>query len=73
MIKGMRKNPLLAVAARVHARLHAAGRERGDIVGWALIAVMTLLVVGAIWAFLGEELEELVRDALDEAKGSYTG
>jgi len=72
MIKGM-KNPLLAVVARAHARLHTAGRERGDVVGWALIAVMTLLVVGAIWAFLGQELQTLVRDALDEAKNSYRG
>lgn len=67
-------NKTLAVAAWVHTRVLAAGRrERGDLVGWALIAVMSLIVVGALFAFLGPQLNSLLQEALAKARGSYNG
>jgi hypothetical protein len=68
------KNKSLAVAAWAHTRLVAVGRrERGDVVGWALIAVMSLIVVGALFAFLGPQLRDLLESALNQARNSYNG
>lgn len=67
-------NKSLAAAAWVHTRLLTAGRrERGDLVGWALIAVMSLIVVGALFAFLGPQLRNLLEQALNQARNSYNG
>jgi hypothetical protein len=73
MMKTM-KNTTLAVAAWAHTRVLAAGRrERGDVVGWVLIAVMSLVVVGALFAFLGPQLRTLLEQALNQARNSYNG
>jgi hypothetical protein len=43
--------------------------ERGDVPGWVLITVMTAGLVGALWAFAGQRLEQLLRDALNSVGG----
>jgi hypothetical protein len=66
----MKGNPMLALAARVRARVLSTGSERGDLVGWILIAVMTLGLIAALWAFLGPQLTQLLQDALDRASSA---
>lgn len=63
-------NPMLALAARVQARVLSRGRERGDLVGWILIAVMTLGLIAALWAFLGPQLTQLLQNALNRASNA---
>ncbi|MGL5824536.1 MAG: hypothetical protein ACRCYU_06835 [Nocardioides sp.] len=43
--------------------------ERGDVPGWVLITVMTAGLVGALWAFAGQRLEQLLSDALSSVGG----
>ena len=38
--------------------------ERGDVPGWVMITVMTVAIVGAIWAVADEQLTEMLRTAL---------
>jgi hypothetical protein len=57
-------------AARLHARAITRGRERGDLVGWILITVMTAGLIAVLWAFLGPQLEQLLRQAIMRARGS---
>ncbi|WP_115851018.1 hypothetical protein [Thermasporomyces composti] len=59
-----------AVAAWLQARLMTGGRERGDMVGWVLITVMTAALVAVLWAVLGPQLRQLLEDALNRARGS---
>lgn len=67
----MKGSPMHALAARVHARLAtAADRERGDIVGWVMIAVMTLGLVAAIWIWLGPQLQQLIQNAFTSASNA---
>ncbi|MEQ4205311.1 hypothetical protein ABN028_11975 [Actinopolymorpha sp. B17G11] len=61
---------LRTLAARLHARVVTRGRERGDLVGWILITVMTAGLIAVLWAFLGPELEQLLRQAIMRARGS---
>lgn len=63
----------LAVAAWLQARMMTGGRERGDMVGWILITVMTAALVAVLWAFLGPQLQQLLQDALNRARGSVPG
>lgn len=73
MMKNM-TNKTMAVAAWMHGRVLTAGsRDRGDLVAWALIAVMSLIVVGALFAFLGPQLTSLLQEAVAKARGSYSG
>jgi hypothetical protein len=60
----------LAVVARLHARVITRGNERGDLVGWLLITVMTAGLIAVLWAFLGPQLEQLLRQAIMRARGS---
>jgi hypothetical protein len=60
----------LVVLGWLHTRATGRGRERGDLVGWILITVMTAALVAVLWAFLGDELQQLLRDALNRARGS---
>jgi hypothetical protein len=61
------------VLAWLHARMTTHGRERGDLVGWILITVMTAALVAVLWAFLGDELQQLLVDAIARARGSIPG
>lgn len=38
--------------------------ERGDVPGWVMITVMTVAVVGGIWAIADEQLTKMLKDAL---------
>ena len=64
---------LTDVVARLHARLLTGGRDRGDMVGWILITVMTAALIAVLWAVLGPQLQQLLQDALNKAKGSVPG
>lgn len=59
--------------AWLHARAARRGREQGDLVGWILITVMTAALVAVLWAFLGPQLQQLLTDALNKARGSIPG
>ena len=39
--------------------------ERGDVPGWVMITVMTVAIVGAIWAVADDQLTAMLRAALD--------
>ena len=41
-----------------------ARSERGDVPGWVLITVMTAGLVVAIWKLAGDQLANMLRDAL---------
>ena len=38
--------------------------ERGDVPGWVMVTVMTVAIVGLIWAIADEELTRMLRTAL---------
>ncbi len=61
---------MLGVMAWFHARLTTGGRERGDLVGWILITVMTAALVAVLWAFLGPQLQQMLQEAIARARGS---
>jgi hypothetical protein len=42
-----------------------ARAERGDVPGWVLITVMTAGLVVALWAVAGEQLGNMLEDALN--------
>ncbi|MFD2082005.1 hypothetical protein SAMN05421678_101329 [Actinopolymorpha cephalotaxi] len=67
------KEQLAVVLVRLHARLLTGGRERGDLVGFALITVMTAALVAVLWAFLGPQLQSMLQDAINKARGSIPG
>lgn len=55
----------LRLAAAVQARVWALSRkERGDMPGWVLIAVMTAGLVAIIYGVAQGPIRELVREAL---------
>lgn len=62
-----------AALVRMHARLLAGGRDRGDMVGWILITVMTAALIAVLWAILGPQLQSMLQDALNKARGSVPG
>ncbi|MGW5361592.1 hypothetical protein [Actinopolymorpha pittospori] len=64
---------LSEVVARLHVRLLTGGRDRGDMVGWILITVMTAALIAVLWAVLGPQLQDLLEEALNKAKGSVPG
>jgi hypothetical protein len=54
----------------LHRASHRMGRrDRGDVPGWVLITVMTVALVGLIWAVAREQILELFKNALNKAKG----
>jgi hypothetical protein len=62
-----------AALVRMHARLLTGGRDRGDMVGWILITVMTAALIAVLWAILGPQLQSMLQDALNKARGSVPG
>ena len=42
--------------------------ERGDVPGWVLITVMTAGLVAALWAVAGDQLSQMLSDALSSVK-----
>ena len=38
--------------------------ERGDVPGWVMITVMTVAIVGGIWAGADDQLTPMLKDAL---------
>jgi hypothetical protein len=46
-------------------RPRPARAERGDVPGWVLITVMTAGLVVALWAVAGEQLGNMLEDALN--------
>jgi hypothetical protein len=70
MTQTTKGSPMHALVARIQARVLSAGRERGDMVGWILIAVMTLGLIAVLWAFLGPQLQTLLENALDRASSA---
>ena len=47
----------------------AAKRDRGDVPGWVLIAVMTAGLVTVLWAVAGPRLTSMLEQALDSVVG----
>lgn len=39
--------------------------ERGDVPGWVMITVMTVAIVGGIWAVAEDQLTQMLKDALN--------
>ena len=52
---------------RLYGFVTVPGRrdERGDVPGWVMITVMTVAVVGAIWAVADDQLTRMLKDALN--------
>ncbi|MGI8646547.1 MAG: hypothetical protein ACR2JD_09550 [Nocardioides sp.] len=51
---------------RLYALVTVADRrdERGDVPGWVMITVMTVAIVGGIWAVADEQLTSMLKAAL---------
>jgi hypothetical protein len=64
---------LLVAFVWLHTRVARRGRERGDLVGWILITVMTAALVAVLWQFLGGQLQQLLQSAINRARGSIPG
>ena len=52
---------------RLDERRHDKRRldERGDVPGWVMITVMTVAIVGAIWAVADDQLTAMLTTALN--------
>jgi hypothetical protein len=51
------------------SRLQVEAREeRGDIPGWVLVTLMTAGIVAVIWGLAQEQLQEILRQALDNVQ-----
>ncbi|MEV5966631.1 hypothetical protein AB0L70_32985 [Kribbella sp. NPDC051952] len=46
-------------------RPRPARKERGDVPGWVLITVMTAGLVVLIWGVAGDQLQRMLKTALD--------
>ena len=58
------------ICAVVLLRLAGARRdERGDVPGWVLITVMTAGLVAALWAIAGNQLSQMLTEALTSVQG----
>jgi hypothetical protein len=44
-------------------------RERGDVPGWVLVTIMTAGLVTAIWVVAKDQLETILKNALQSVKG----
>ena len=42
--------------------------ERGDVPGWVLVTVMTAGLVMAIWGLADDQLQQMLKDALNSVK-----
>lgn len=61
--------PVVDLLLRIHIRVTAGNRERGDVPGWVLITLMTAGLVTALWLVAGPKLQDLLTNALDSVKG----
>ncbi len=61
---------VVALVARLHSRVLAAQDEpdRGDIPGWVLITIMTAGLVTLVWGVANNQLESILRNALNSVK-----
>jgi hypothetical protein len=50
--------------ARLAARLAGHGRDRGDVPGWVLVAVMTAGLVTALWLVADDQLTAVLQRAI---------
>jgi hypothetical protein len=50
------------------ATVGRARDERGDVPGWVLVTVMTAGLVMAIWGVAQEQLQQMLRDALNQVR-----
>jgi hypothetical protein len=57
---------IAATLLRLYALVSAPARrdERGDVPGWVMITVMTVAIVGGIWAVADDQLTQMLKDAL---------
>lgn len=53
-----------------YVRIHAGGRDRGDVPGWVLITLMTAGLVAVLWGAAGTKLGNLLNNALDSVSPS---
>ena len=42
--------------------------EKGDVPGWVLVTVMTAGLVMALWGVAREQLQQMLRDALNQVR-----
>ncbi|MEZ5117111.1 MAG: hypothetical protein R2737_12675 [Candidatus Nanopelagicales bacterium] len=59
--------PIRTLAHRIAARLATLphqGRDRGDVPGWVLVAVMTAGLVTALWLVADDQLTAILNRAL---------
>lgn len=58
------------IAVRLYARLLVRGVDsnRGDVPGWVLITIMTAGLVTLIWGVANEQLQDILRNALNSVK-----
>lgn len=61
--------PVALGRARPRRNGSAAQRDRGDVPGWVLIAVMTAGLVTVLWAVAGPRLTSMLEQALDSVVG----
>ncbi len=54
---------------RLHARMAAAGRDRGDVPGWVLVTIMTAGLVTALWVVADDQLKRILESALSGVTG----
>ncbi len=60
---------LLALPARLHARV-SAERERGDIPGWVMIAIMSAAVVVVLIPLVGSKIASVFTDAVNNVSNT---
>jgi hypothetical protein len=60
---------LFRLHIRLHARLAAAGRDRGDVPGWVLVTIMTAGLVTALWVVADDQLKRILENALSGVTG----
>lgn len=57
-------DPLSRARARLDRRLGAHARDRGDVPGWVLVAVMTAGLVTALWLVADDQLTAVLQRAI---------
>jgi hypothetical protein len=60
---------LVRPLGRHHARVRAAGRDRGDVPGWVLVTIMTAGLVTALWVVADDQLTRILESALSGVTG----
>ncbi len=57
-----------AIVAAMAARERRDRDDRGDVPGWVMITVMSAGIVAALTAFVGPELQGMLRSALNSVR-----